>query len=319
MNGQMLSVIIPAYNEELMISTAAETILHILDSAAIPCELVFVDDGSQDGTWTGISTAARQDKRVRGLRFSRNFGKEAALMAGLRFALGDCCVTIDCDLQHPPEKIVEMYRLWEQGYEVVEGIKADRGRESFAYHFAANAFYRIMTSAVGFDMNGRSDFKLLDRRVVDVLLSMPEHNTFYRALSAWVGFRSTTVSFEVVPRQAGKTKWSITKLIRYALRNITNFSSSPMKVVTVLGVVMLVFSLALGIQTIIKKLCGQAAEGFTTVIIVVLLTGSLIMISLGIIGYYMARMFEELKARPRYIVAETTDNCDNHNSQALVI
>ena len=302
-----------------MIPTAAETVFNILDSAAIPCELVFVDDGSQDGTWHGISAAARQDKRVRGLRFSRNFGKEAALMAGLRFALGDCCVTIDCDLQHPPEKIVEMYRLWEQGYEVIEGIKSDRGRESHAHRFAANIFYRIMTSAVGFDMNGRSDFKLLDRRVVDVLLSMPEHNTFYRALSAWVGFRSTTVSFEVAPRQAGKTKWSITKLIRYALQNITNFSASPMKVVTVLGIVMLVFSLALGMQTIIKKLCGQAAEGFTTVIIVVLLTGSLIMISLGIIGYYMARMFEELKARPRYIVAETTDNCDNHNSQAPVI
>ncbi len=311
MNGKLLSVIIPAYNEEAMIPIAAETVLEILDSAAIPCELVFVDDGSRDGTWAGISAAAEKDKRVRGLRFSRNFGKEAALMAGLRFALGDCCVTIDCDLQHPPEKIVEMYRLWEQGYEVIEGVKSDRGRESLVYHFAANSFYRIMTAAVGFDMKGRSDFKLLDRHAVDALLSMPEHNTFYRALSAWVGFRSTTVSFEVVPRQAGKTKWSSSKLIHYALRNITAFSSSPMKIVTVLGVIMLAFSLALGVQTMINKLRGQAAEGFTTVIIVVLLTGSLIMISLGIIGYYLARMFDELKARPRYIVAETIEQSDN--------
>ncbi len=310
MKEQLLSVIIPAYNEKALISIAAERVLHVLDAAAIPCELVFVDDGSKDGTWDEIIIVSSNDKRVRGLRFSRNFGKEAALMAGLRFALGDCCVTIDCDLQHPPEKIVEMYRLWEQGYEVIEGVKSDRGQENLAYRFAARVFYRIMSTSVGFDMRGRSDFKLLDRHVVNALLSLPEHETFYRALTAWVGFRSTTVSFEVAPREAGKTKWSVTKLIRYAIRNVTGFSSSPMKIVTIIGIIMLIFSLVLGVQTIVNKLRGQAAEGFTTVIIVVLLTGSLIMINLGIIGYYLARIFDELKARPRYIVAETIEKND---------
>lgn len=310
MDRKLLSVIIPAYNEEALISSAAEIIIRILNDASIHCEIIFVDDGSKDGTWRNIVACAKKDKRVHGLHFSRNFGKEAALMAGLQAASGDCCVTIDCDLQHPPEKIVEMYRLWEEGYEVVEGVKADRGKESFAYRFAANAFYNIMTAAVGYEMRGRSDFKLLDRRAVNALLSMPEHDTFYRALSAWIGFRSTTISFEVSPRQVGETKWSASKLIRYAIRNITGFTSSPMKIVTILGIIMLFFSLVLSVQTLANKIRGQASEGFTTVIIVVLFTGSLIMISLGIMGYYMARMFDELKARPRYIISETTKDHD---------
>ena len=303
MNRQ-LSVIIPAYNEEATVSSAAKTILRVLDDAAIPCELIFVDDGSNDGTWAEIVAIAALDKRVRGLRFSRNFGKEAALMAGLQTALGGCCVTIDCDLQHPPKKVVDMYRLWEQGYEVVEGVKSDRGQESIAYRLAANTFYRIMTSAVGFDMRGRSDFKLLDRKVVDALLSMPEHDTFYRALSAWVGFRSTTIAFEVSPRQAGTTKWTTGKLIRYAVHNITSFSSSPIRIISILGIVMLVFTFLLGVKAIINRFCGRVTSGFTSVIVVILLTGSLIIISLGLIGHYLTRIFDELKARPRYIVAE---------------
>jgi len=301
----LLSVVIPAYNEDAMIPDAAGTILRVLDGASIPCELVFVDDGSKDNTWAEIEARSAADKRVHGVRFSRNFGKEAALLAGLRYAAGDCCVTIDCDLQHPPEKIVEMYRLWQQGWQVVEGVKSDRGHESALRRFCANTFYRIMSKAVGTEMKDRSDFKLLDRKAVDALLSIPETDTFYRALSAWVGFRSTTVSFEVAPRQAGESKWSTVKLIRYAVGRISSFTSSPMQLVTFLGVGMLVFALVLGIQTLVRKARGEAAEGFTTVIIVVLLTGSLVMVSLGIMGYYLTKMFNELKGRPRYIVAET--------------
>ncbi len=307
---KLLSVVIPAYDEEAMIADAAGEILRVLDGAAIPCELVFVDDGSKDATWEKIACAREKDARVRGVRFSRNFGKEAALLAGLKYASGDCCVTIDCDLQHPPEKIVEMYRLWEQGYEVVEGVKSDRGRESVFYRLAANTFYRIMTDAVGFEMKNRSDFKLLGRRAVDALLSMPERDTFYRALSAWVGFRQATVSFEVAPRRAGESKWGAGKLMRYAVRNITSFTSSPMRIVTTLGVIMLLFALVLGVQTLANKLRGSAQAGFTTVIIVVLLTGSFVMISLGVMGHYLTRMFDELKARPRYIVAETAGEGD---------
>ncbi len=308
--GKLLSVVIPAYNEQETVAAAAEAVLRVLDGARIPCELVFVDDGSTDGTWESIGAARAADSRVRGVRFSRNFGKEAALLAGLGHAAGDCCVTLDCDLQHPPEKIVEMYRLWEAGYEVVEGVKSSRGRESAARRLCANAFYHMMTRAVGFEMKDRSDFKLLGRRAVDALLSMPERDTFYRALSAWVGFRSTTVLFEVAPRRAGRSKWGTGRLVSYAVRNITSFTSSPMRIVTTLGVLMLLFALVLGVQTVVNKLRGNAQEGFTTVIIIVLLTGSAIMVSLGVMGHYLTRMFDELKARPRYIVAETTGEDD---------
>ena len=183
----MISVILPAFNEEKNIARTAETLSGILTSANIPYELLFVDDGSTDGTWAEIRKASDSNPQIRGLHFSRNFGKESAMFAGLEKAEGDCCVVMDCDLQHPPEKVVEMVRLWEQGYEVVEGVKEDRGTESGAHRFAANSFYTLISKAIGMDMSSSSDFKLLDRKVVDTLNKMPERNVFFRALSYWVG------------------------------------------------------------------------------------------------------------------------------------
>ncbi len=300
----MLSVILPAYNEEKMIDTAATTLSSILDEAGIPFELLFVNDGSRDSTWDEICKARERDNRVRGICFSRNFGKEAAMFAGLEKASGDCCVVIDCDLQHPPEKIVEMYRLWEQGYEVVEGIKADRGRETGMYRFAANSFYGLISRATGMDMAASSDFKLLDRKVVDTLNAMPERNVFFRALSFWVGFKRAEVQYEVRERIAGESKWSTKSLIRYAITNIGSFSSVPLQLVTVFGIITLVISLIFSVVALVQKITGQALGGFTTVIILLLFIGSLIMISLGIIGYYIARIYEEIKGRPRYIISE---------------
>ena len=196
MNG-LLSVIIPAYNEQEMIPKAAATIAEILEQAEISYELLFVNDGSRDLSWQCIEEAADQNPSIRGLNFSRNFGKESAMFAGLSEAEGDCVVVIDCDLQHPPEKIVEMYRLWQEGYEVVEGIKISRGKESPVHTFAASCFYKLIGSATGFDMSRASDFKLLDRKAVNVLLNMKEKNAFFRALSSWVGFKTTEVPFEV--------------------------------------------------------------------------------------------------------------------------
>ena len=299
----MLSVILPAYNEEKMVPLAAETIGRILREAEIPYELLFVDDGSRDETWNEIRRVSREDKHVVGLHFSRNFGKEAAMFAGLEQARGDCCAILDCDLQHPPEKLVEMYRLWEQGYEVVEGIKADRGEESALHRFAANSFYSLISRATGMDMASSSDFKLLDRKVVDTLNSMPERNVFFRALSFWVGFRRAEVSYCVQERVAGESKWSTRALIRYAVNNIGSFSSAPLHITTVLGFVMLAVALVFGVVALVQKLTGQALGGFTTVILLLLLSSSLIMISLGIIGFYLARIYEEIKGRPRYIVS----------------
>lgn len=299
----MLSVILPSYNEEKMIAKATARMAEILQPEKIDYELLFIDDGSRDGTWAQINEAAEKDSHVVGVHFSRNFGKEAAMFAGLEQARGDCCVVIDCDLQHPPEKIVEMYRLWEQGYEVVEGIKEDRGEESGLHKFAANSFYGLISKATGMDMSSSSDFKLLDRKVVDTLNSLPERNVFFRALSFWVGYKKTSVSYCVQERTEGVSKWSTKSLIKYALTNISSFSSAPLHIVTVLGFIMLAVAFVLGIIALVQKISGVALGGFTTVILLLLFTASVIMISLGIIGYYIARIYDEIKGRPRYIIS----------------
>lgn len=301
----MLSVVIPAYNEEKLIGLAAGRVGGILRETGIPYELIFVDDGSADRTWEEIGQAAQSDECVRGVSFSRNFGKEAAIFAGLEAARGECCAVIDCDLQHPPEKLPEMYALWQQGWEVVNGVKANRGKESGLHTFAANTFYRMMSKAVRIDMASSSDFKLMDRRVVDALLGLGERKTFFRALTGWVGFRSINVEFNVADRAEGSSHWSTLSLFRYAFSNIASYSSAPMQIVTVLGVLTLILSLVLGVQTLIRWALGHAADGFTTVIILLLLIGSILMISLGIIGYYIAELFIEVKARPRYLVSKT--------------
>lgn len=301
----MLSVIIPAYNEEAMIEKAASVIYKLLADADISCELIFVDDGSKDKTWEKITAVSIQNSDIRGIHFSRNFGKEAAIMAGLAQANGECCVVIDCDLQHPPEKIIEMYRLWQQGYEIIEGQKSSRGTEGRLHTFAARTFYSVISAATGFDMANASDFKLLDRKAVNVLIQMPEKNGFFRALSSWIGFKTTRIEFDVQDREAGESKWSTLSLIRYAIRNISSFSTAPMQLVTVLGVIMFAIAVIFGGIAVIQKICGQALEGFTTVILIQLFSSSIVMISLGIIGYYIAKIYEEIKGRPRYIIADT--------------
>ena len=301
----MLSVIIPAYNEEAMISKASVVISETLNKSAIPHELIFIDDGSRDSTWEKITNESANSDNVRGIHFSRNFGKEAAILAGLTESRGDCSVVIDCDLQHPPEKIVEMYQLWEQGYEIIEGQKSSRGTEGKLHTFAANTFYSIISAATGVDMRNASDFKLLDRKAVKVLINMRERNGFFRALSSWIGFKTKVVKFDVQDREAGESKWSTFSLTKYALNNISSFSTAPMQIVTVLGVVMFIISIILGGIALSQKICGQALEGFTTVILIQLFSSSIIMISLGIIGYYIAKIYEEIKGRPRYIIAST--------------
>ena len=248
----MLSVILPAYNEENMILRSASVVGELLGKYEIPYEILFIDDGSKDTTWEKVREAHRQDKRVRGVSFSRNFGKEAAIYAGLAAARGEAAAVMDCDLQHPPEKLVEMYGLWKQGYEVIEGVKTDRGEESALHRWLAGLFYSMMSGAVGIDMRNASDFKLLDRRVVDTLCGMEEKNTFFRALSSWVGYRKATVYFEVRERTEGATKWSLKALLRYALDNITAFTALPLQFVTISGAATLLLASVLGIHTLIQ-------------------------------------------------------------------
>lgn len=300
----MISIILPSYNEQDNIPKTYRTISQILNEADIPFELVFVDDGSKDLTYSRIQELTVSHADVKGLSFSRNFGKEAAIFAGLEAATGECCLIMDCDLQHPPTIIPEMYRLWQEGYEVVEGIKFSRGREGILHTLSAKVFYHMISKATRIDMSKASDFKLLDRKAVDALLIMPERAPFFRALSSWIGFKTVSIEFDVQEREIGTSKWSIWSLTKYAIHNITVFSGAPMQLVTFLGWLMFLASIVLGIQSLYKYYNGTALEGFTTVILLQLIIGSVLMISLGIIGHYISGIYDEIKARPRYIISK---------------
>lgn len=299
----LLSIVIPSYNEERMIPKTVSVVGSLMKNENIDCELIFVDDGSRDKTFAKICEAAKSDARVHGIHFSRNFGKEAAIFAGIAESKGDCVAVMDCDLQHPPETLVEMYREWEKGAEVVEGIKRSRGKESGIHAAFAGLFYSLLSKAMNLDMSRESDFKLLDRRAVEALMELPEKQTFFRAMSSWVGFEVTTVEFDVREREEGETKWSTKALFKYAISNLVGYSDVPMQLVTGAGVLFFLFAVALSIQTLFKYMSGSAVEGFTTVILLVLFIGSILMISLGIIGYYIARIYNEVKCRPRYIIS----------------
>jgi len=308
--GTLMEVIVmlPFYNEELQIPISVSRLLPILDGQNLTYSLLLIDDGSKDNTWSAImAEAAKQPDKVRGLRLSRNFGKEAAICAGLATADSDAVILMDGDLQHPPEQIPEMIRLWrEEGYDIVEGIKTSRGKESLASRINATVFYSLFHKVSGFRLANASDYKLLDRKVVLHWRQFTEHSTFFRGLSAWLGFKRVTFPFEVAERETGASRWSFRKLMGLSINAITSFSAMPLQLITWIGVAFMIGALALLIQTFVNFFSGQAANGFTTVIVVELVVGACIMISLGLIGMYVARIFEEVKNRPRYIVSEDT-------------
>lgn len=299
----MLSVIIPAYNEQDNAPAAAAAISRTLSEADIPYELIFINDGSTDKTWLRLVQLTKSDECIKAISLSRNFGKEAAIFAGLENASGDACAVIDCDLQHPPGTLIEMYRIWEGGaVDIIEGKKRTRGSESAAYGRCAKFFYRILNRLSGMELDDSSDFRLLDRSAVEALLDMPERLTFFRAMSNWVGFNTKEVYFDVAERNSGESKFTVRSLVKYAVTSITSFTSAPLNLVTWAGVITFIIALIFGITTFIQKLSGRSAEGFPTVILLLLITSAIIMFSLGIIGYYLSRIYEEIKRRPRYII-----------------
>ncbi len=302
-----LSIIIPSYNEEQNIENTYTVLRDILQQCTESFELVFISDGSKDGTYEEIKKIAAKDERVRGAEFSRNFGKEAAIFAGLELSRGEATIVMDCDLQHPPEVIPAMLEKWKEGFEVVEGIKSSRGKENPIHGVTTGIFYGIMSALIKMDMKASSDYKLLDRKVVDALLELKEKNTFFRALSFWVGFKTEKVYYEVQERKYGKSKWSTRSLVRYAVNNVTSFTTLPLKFVSIFGYIFVILAIGLTVQTLVRFAMGNSADGFPTVILLLLGIGGLILISLGIIGNYLARVYEEVKGRPRYIISNTTD------------
>ncbi len=309
MEKYCISVLIPVYNEGAEINKNIHVIHDLLVNSHIDHEFVLIDDGSSDDTWSHILKTASEIQEVHAVRFSRNFGKEAAICAGIDMVRGDACIIMDSDLQHPPAYIPEMVRLWrDEGYEIIEGVKASRGDEPWINKLGAKLFYSVMKKLSGIELQDASDFKLLDITVVNVCRRLGERNTFFRGIASWVGFKRTSISFEVAQRSHGDSKWSLLKLFSLSVTAITSFTSAPLQLVTFMGIVFLFGSVLLGIQTLYKYFSGIAVSGFTTVILLLLIVGSTLMISLGIIGTYIAKIFDEVKGRPRYVVSDTTEN-----------
>jgi polyisoprenyl-phosphate glycosyltransferase len=302
---RLVSVVLPCRNEQANVRRVLDEVKLLLREAGVDYEFVVVDDGSQDATWEEVKAAAQADPKVRGLCLSRGFGKEAAIAAGLDVAQGDAVLVMDADLQHPPGLVPEMVRRWSDGgCDVVEAVKSARGRESTSYRVLSRLFYTAMNRLSGLDLLGSSDFKLLDARVVEAWRRFDERTLFFRGLVSWMGFRRARVSFEVADRASGSSVWGFTSLARLALSGIAAFSSIPLQLVTAFGVAFLLLGTWLGIRAVIVKFSGLAIDGITILILLNVVTGSVVMISLGIIGQYLAQIYLEVKGRPRYLVCE---------------
>jgi len=308
----LLSIVIPLFREGVHFRESFKRIVSCTRETGIPCEFILVDDGSDDDTWQVISAICREDPTVKGLRFSRNFGKEAAIYAGLEHTRGNAVIVMDGDLQHSPEMIPGMVHAWiEDGFQVVNVVRSGRGRRSFGYRMAAWMHGSILKMLSGFDLQGASDFKLLDRAVVEAFLEMKEKRIFYRGLIAWLGFRQKNLEMPELEGMKPGSSWNSRGLIRLALNSLTSFSTLALHLVTVLGLVLLLFSLGLAVHTLLFWLRGTAVPGFTTVILLQLFFSSIIMIALGIIGEYLATIFHEIKDRPRYILVQEFSEVDS--------
>lgn len=301
--GGLISLVIPAHNEAAGLAHIVERLAAVMADCRVEYEIIVVDDGSTDGTYETLVELAASRPRLKGIRFSRNFGKEAALLAGLRAASGDAAVTIDADLQHPVELIPVMLKHWRAGARVVHAVKTNRQADGFLTRMRAAMFNSLLSRLGGIEIRNSSDFKLLDRVALDVVTrDIGEHRRFYRGLVTWVGFQQVSIPFTVAERAAGNGRWRLLGLIDLASTAIVSFTSAPLRIVTFLGFFTLVFAFFVAAEALWSWAHGTAVSGFATIIITLLLLGSLIMISLGIMGEYIAKIYEEIKARPVYLV-----------------
>ncbi len=303
------SIIAPIYNEIENLPELYRRVKEVMDSSGGTWELVLVDDGSTDGSTEKIRELAQADKRVRPVIFARNFGHQVAITAGWDYARGDAVVIIDADLQDPPEVILELAKKWKEGYEVVYAVRAEREGETWFKKFTAAAFYRLIYSITDVKIPvDTGDFRLMDRKVVNVLKQMKERHRFPRGMSAWVGFRQIGVQYKRAARVAGVTKYPFKKMLRLALNAITGFSYFPLQVATYFGFLSAgVAILAIPVVIALRLAGSHFFEGQTTTLISVLFLGGVQLISLGILGEYVGRLYDEAKGRPLYIVREAPE------------
>lgn len=303
--NKTLTVVVPVHNESQNLSLVAQTLARHLDELDCASDILFVDDGSTDATWERICELnTGTHGRVQGVKLSRNFGKEAALLAGLSQVSSDAAITIDGDLQHPPEKMVEFVRAWQAGAKVVDGVKKQRGDESLFYRVCAALFYFLVWLFTSQRLRGSSDFKLLDRQAFEALRQFEERRFFFRAAVASLGFAHVEVGFDVAPRAGGHASYSWRKLLRLVVVALSSSPTAPIRIVSFTGLAFLVLALVLGSLALYQKFTGVAVEGFTTVILLLLIVGGMVMLGLGTLGEYVAATLEEVRRRPRFIVQD---------------
>lgn len=300
-----VTLVIPVFNEGASIRENLLVIRgYASDLDSVEASLLIVDDGSIDDTASYVRTLCDAYEDIRLLSLNRNFGKEGAILAGLDYADGDAAIVMDSDLQHPPELIPRMVKIWKSGIDVVEARKSNRGRENLLYSLSARSFYRLFFLCTGMNISDNTDFKLLDRKVIDAYLALPERKRFFRGLIDWMGFPSARVFFNVTPRQGGQSTWSALKLFRLSITALTAFSAAPLYLITLMGGICLSISVIFGSIAVYHKITGVAVSGFTTVILLILLIGSFLMIGIGMLSIYVEQLFDEIKRRPTYLINE---------------
>jgi dolichol-phosphate mannosyltransferase len=304
-----ISIILPCYNEEDNLDELYSRLSFVMESVGEPYEIIFVDDGSTDNTLNKLIDFCRTEKQCRVFEFSRNFGHQQAISAGLDNAQGDAVIMMDTDLQHPPELIPTLIEKWKEGYEIVYTIRNDPPGTSLFKKMTARIFYKLINTLANVNIPENSaDFRLLDKKVVEQLRLMKEKTKFFRGLISWVGFNKCAVYYEASPRHAGKSKYSVWKMIKFAYDGITSFSAFPLHIATALGALVSFFSFLYAVYAIYARFfTNQTLPGWTSVLVAVLFLGGVQLLSLGLIGGYLGKAYEELKQRPSYIIRDVID------------
>ncbi|HTR56508.1 MAG TPA: glycosyltransferase family 2 protein [Kofleriaceae bacterium] len=307
MTAPVLSIVAPAYNEERNLPAFLAAIVPVLEGVGEPFEIIFVDDGSRDGTLGMLAAAASQDARIKVVSLARNFGKDVALSAGIQHASGRAVIPIDCDLQHPVDLIPQFVAKWREGFDMVIGVRTRRDEEGKLRRTAARYYYKLLRAMTPVEIPPNAgDYRLIDRKIVDVIVKMPERHRFMKGIFAWPGFRTASIDFQAAPRpSATRSTWSFFKLWRFALDGMFSFTTAPLKLWTYIGAASAFGAFVYLVITLVQKIIfGIAAPGYASLLIVMLFCTGMLLVSNGIQGEYIARIFEEVKGRPLYVVAK---------------
>jgi glycosyltransferase involved in cell wall biosynthesis len=310
---KLLSIVVPCFNEEKNITQLYDELVIVLNRINAQYEIIFIDDGSKDNTFSVIKNISEKDKNVSGISLSRNFGHQVAIMAGLQHSKGDLAIMMDADLQHPPEIILQLIAEYEKGFDIVNTKRLDTQGAGVIKKISSSFFYRLINFLSDVKIESSSaDFRLMTRKAVDAFLRLEEKDRFTRGLISWMGFKQSVIEYTVSLRFAGKSKYTLKKMFHFGMDGITSFSSKPLRISFYLGLFLFFVGLLYSVYAIVRYFNGNTVAGWTSILVSVLIIGGIQLLSIGIIGEYIARIFNEAKARPLYFIKERTNVKENH-------